>query len=61
VLESIIGRPIDREHTEPRPGDVRDSQADQTNLRALFPTVQPVDLEEGLRRTLAWFETAVVS
>ena len=61
VLESIIGRPIDRVHTEPRPGDVRDSQADQTNLRALFPTVQPVDLEEGLRRTLAWFETAVVS
>ena len=24
-------------HVGPRPGDVRDSQADQTNLRALFP------------------------
>jgi UDP-glucose 4-epimerase len=61
VLETILGRPIERLHTEPRPGDVRDSQADQTNLRALFPTVLPVDLEEGLRRTLAWFETAIVT
>ena len=57
ALEAILGHPIERVHTEPRAGDVRDSQADQTNLRALFPSTTPVDLDEGLRRTVAWFET----
>ena len=32
----------------PRPGDVRDSQADMTILRALFPDIIPVPLEKGL-------------
>jgi UDP-glucose 4-epimerase len=39
----------------PRPGDVRDSQADSTRLRTLFPDVRPVSLDEGLRETVAWF------
>ena len=43
-------------HSDPRAGDVRDSQADQTNLRRLFPDVRPVPLDEGLRATIAWFE-----
>ena len=42
VLEDILGTPIARQHLDPRPGDVRDSQADQTRLRALFPDVGPV-------------------
>jgi len=36
-------------------GDVRDSQADQTRLRALFPHVEPVALGDGLAATVAWF------
>ena len=60
VLEKILGRPIERTHTAPRVGDVRDSQADQTNLRARFPGIEPVELEDGLRRTVAWFETGAV-
>jgi UDP-glucose 4-epimerase len=56
ALEAILGRPMDRCHTEPRAGDVRDSQADQTRLRRLFPGVAPVPLEEGLRATIRWFE-----
>ena len=59
-LETILGRPIERVHTEPRAGDVRDSQADQAILRALFPTIEPVDVSEGLRRTVAWLETGAV-
>jgi UDP-glucose 4-epimerase len=55
VLEGVLGRSIERRHVAPRPGDVRDSQADQTNLRALFPGIEPVGLEDGLRRTVAWF------
>ncbi len=56
ILEDELGRRLDRNHDAPRAGDVRDSQADQTRLRQLFPTVQPVPLAEGLRATIAWFE-----
>jgi UDP-glucose 4-epimerase len=61
LIEAALGRPITREHTPPREGDVRDSQADQSRLRSLFPSLEPVDLAEGLRRTVAWFETGAVA
>jgi UDP-glucose 4-epimerase len=60
-LQAILGVPVERHHVGPRPGDVRDSQADQTNLRALFPSIVPVELDEGLRRTVAWFRTGTVA
>ena len=41
--------------SSPRAGDVHDSQADQTRLRALFPAIQPTPLPEGLKATVAWF------
>lgn len=44
-------------HTPPRAGDVRDSQADNTRLRARFPDVEPVSLREGLAATVDWFRT----
>lgn len=55
ALERALGMSIERRHVEPRAGDVRDSQADQTRLRALFPEIEPVALAEGLARTVAWF------
>jgi UDP-glucose 4-epimerase len=55
LLEQQLGTRLAVEHSEPRPGDVRHSQADQSTLRALFPTVEPVTLEDGLRATLDWF------
>lgn len=61
VLEGILGHPVERRHVDPRAGDVRDSQADQTRLRSLFPATVPVDLEDGLRRTLTWFRDGTVS
>jgi UDP-glucose 4-epimerase len=54
-LESILGHPLERVHTDPRTGDVRDSQADTTRLRGLFPAAVPVSLDEGLRATVTWF------
>ena len=54
-LEKVLGTPLDRQHSEPRPGDVHDSQADQTRVRALFPGIEPVGLDEGLRATVEWF------
>lgn len=56
-LESVLGRPLEVAHSEPRAGDVRDSQADNSRLRELFPDVRPVPLREGLERTAEWFAT----
>jgi UDP-glucose 4-epimerase len=56
-LEGALGRPLERDHGPPRVGDVRDSQADQTRLRSLFPDVEPVAFADGLAETIAWFET----
>jgi UDP-glucose 4-epimerase len=55
VLEELIGRPLEREHSAPRAGDVRDSQADQSRLRSMFPDIVPVDLRSGLQMTVDWF------
>ncbi len=55
-IEALLGRSLERTHSESRAGDVRDSQADQGNLHRLFPDVQPVPLDEGLRATIDWFE-----
>ena len=43
----------------PGPGDLRDSQADNSALLALFPGLEPVPLEEGLRHTAAWFKQEI--
>jgi UDP-glucose 4-epimerase len=55
TLEEVIGRPLPRAHGPARAGDVRDSQADQSRLRALFPGIEPDSLVDGLRATVDWF------
>jgi len=57
MLGEALGAPVAAEHVDPRPGDVRHSQADNSRLRELFPDVRPVPLAEGLRRTTEWFRT----
>jgi UDP-glucose 4-epimerase len=58
-LGDIIGTPLERTHTPTRPGDVPHSQAGNTLLRSLFPDVEPVALDEGLRHTVAWMQAYV--
>ena len=55
-VADTVGVPVDIRHGPPRPGDVRDSQADSSRLHELFPDVAPVALDEGLQRTVAWFQ-----
>ncbi|GAA1699054.1 NAD-dependent epimerase/dehydratase family protein [Dietzia cercidiphylli] len=43
------------EFRDPRPGDVKHSQAVNRTLTGLFPNVIPVPLEIGLDRTFNWF------
>ncbi len=57
ALSATLGEELAVEHLDPRPGDVRDSQADQTLFRRLFPDAVAVPLEEGLARTAAWFRS----
>lgn len=54
-LQSIIGTGIDPVHTDSRPGDVRDSEADISRAAEAFGYRPAVGWEEGLRRTVAWF------
>ncbi len=61
ALIAMIGEALGTQpqvtHTEPRAGDVRDSQADNSRLRALFPDVEPVPLADGVQATVEWFRT----
>lgn len=54
---SILGFQPLVEHVDPRAGDVRDSQADNTKLLGHFATVSPVTLRAGLEETVAWFRS----
>jgi nucleoside-diphosphate-sugar epimerase len=56
LLEKVTGRPIERRHTESRPGDVKHSFADVTRARELLGYEPLVSLEEGLRRTVEWHQ-----
>lgn len=60
-IENRVGGPIARRHTEPRTGDVRASQADNTRVRQLFPQVEPVELPVGLTATIEWFQREAAS
>jgi UDP-glucose 4-epimerase len=57
LIEQCLGHPVERQHVEPRAGDVRDSQADNALLRSLVPDVHAVELPVGLAETAAWFRT----
>ncbi|CAB4774611.1 MAG: NAD-dependent epimerase/dehydratase family protein [Actinobacteria bacterium] len=56
-LESVLGHAVAVEHLPTRAGDVPHSQADDTLLRSLFPTVTPVPFDEGLRATVDWMRS----
>lgn len=56
VMEGILGTSLERDHIDPRAGDVRDSQADNDVLMTLFPAVVPISLTEGIEKTVEWFQ-----
>jgi UDP-glucose 4-epimerase len=56
LIERELGCELMTEYRAARPGDVRASQADNRQLRGLFPEVQAMDLESGLRATIKWME-----
>jgi UDP-glucose 4-epimerase len=53
LIGRILGTEVQKNHTPPRPGDIRDSWADVTAARELLGWTPTIDLEQGLRRTVA--------
>jgi nucleoside-diphosphate-sugar epimerase len=56
TLQGIIGTNLEAIYGPERVGDVRDSQASIAKARRLLGYEPIVPFEEGLRRTVAWFE-----
>ncbi|MCC6291275.1 MAG: SDR family oxidoreductase [Bryobacterales bacterium] len=58
TLQKIEGVSIPALYGPPRAGDVRDSQADTRAAVSELGHAPKFSLEEGLRRTLAWYRTS---
>ena len=58
TLKDILGRDVAPTFGPAREGDVRDSQADIAKAERLLGFAASVSLEEGLRRTVAWYQTS---
>lgn len=57
ILKRLTGRADARaEYREPRAGDVRDSQADNTRAREKLDYQTLIGLEEGLQLTIDWWK-----
>ncbi len=57
LLNKVLGTSVRPEMAPPRPGDVRESQADITLARRLLGYEPQVDFEEGLRRSIDYYRT----
>ena len=55
IIGTVTGRQLSCMRHAPRPGDVRDSLASLDRAQRLLGYHPSVSLEEGLRRTWAWF------
>ena len=54
AIGRILDKPVQKTFAPPRPGDIRDSWADVTAAREVLGYEPSVDLDEGLRRTIAF-------
>jgi nucleoside-diphosphate-sugar epimerase len=59
TLNKVLGTDLSPAFEAPRPGDVRDSQADTTLMQSLLGFQAVVGFEEGLRRTVEWFRASM--
>jgi nucleoside-diphosphate-sugar epimerase len=59
-LRQVLGRPIEPVFAAPRPGDIFESVAEVSRLRAVLDFEPAVGLGEGLRRTVQAFAASLV-
>lgn len=55
AIERFLGRPLERRHVAPRPGDVRHTLADISKARERLGYAPTVDFETGMRQTCEYF------
>jgi nucleoside-diphosphate-sugar epimerase len=55
LLGEVTGKKIEAKYEPPRPGDIRDSQADITLAHKILGYKPLVHFEEGIRRTWDWY------
>jgi nucleoside-diphosphate-sugar epimerase len=60
-MREMVGGTVEPTYVETRTGDVRDSQADISKARRILGYEPIVSFEEGLRRTVEWYRTAVTA
>ncbi len=60
LLQKLEGIELPARYGPPRPGDVRHSQADTTAAVRDLGHAPRFTLEEGLRRTLAWYKQSLI-
>jgi UDP-glucose 4-epimerase len=57
AIGALLRRQLRLEFLPPRGGDMQDTQADTARFDRLFPDIEPVELKDGLRETLAWHQS----
>jgi nucleoside-diphosphate-sugar epimerase len=60
TLRDLTGASVEPIYADPRPGDVKDSQADITKARRVLGYEPKVPFAEGLNRTVTWYRTSQV-
>jgi len=59
ILNRLLDKDIQPRYTDPRPGDVRHSRAAIDKARRLLGYEPVISFEDGLARTLAWYESTL--
>ena len=61
TIRDLVDATVDPIYGAPRPGDVKDSQADISKARRILGYAPIVSFEEGLARTVAWYRDSHVT
>ena len=61
IVKREVGSSLDPVYSDPRAGDVRDSQADISKAQRLLGYAPIVSFEAGLGRTVKWYRESMVS
>jgi nucleoside-diphosphate-sugar epimerase len=61
IVKREVGSSLEPVYSDPRAGDVRDSQADISKAQRLLGYAPIVSFEEGLGRTVKWYRESMVS
>jgi nucleoside-diphosphate-sugar epimerase len=61
TVRELLGSKVEPIYADPRPGDVKDSQADISKAKRLLGYQPSVSFEDGLEKTVAWYKSSQVT